>query len=123
MEALILAAFLLPAFIWLGYETRWLTIRLMVGDIALPEFEYREWNELWDWTAWNKLTMGADIEPVCGWKWIKDNLQVVPVYRIQLYYGNGYKQTMTLKNPDGNILKQAIKINTGKKYFRKLAAA
>lgn len=124
METIIIAIALLPAFLWLGYETDWLTIRLMIGEpLPLVEFEYKDWAELFDWTAWNKLTMGAEIEPICGWNWIKNTPQVVPVYKIQLYYGNGYKQTMTLKNPGGTILRQAIKINTGKKYFKKLALA
>ena len=108
---------------WLGIETKWLTVRLMVGDLPIIEFEYKAWDTLWDWGAWNKLTKGADIEPICGWGWIKNNLQVVPTYRIQLYYGNGYKQDITLKNPDGKTIKEVIKINTGKKYFKKLALA
>ena len=116
---------LIPAFLWLGYETQWLTIRLLVGDLPEPivEFEYKEWDALWDWGAWGKITKGAHNEPLCGWDWIKNNLQVVPVYKIELYYGNGYRQTMTLKNPAGKILREAIKINTGKKYFKKLALA
>jgi len=36
-------------------------------------------------------------------------------------FGNGYKQTFTLKKPE--LMKKIIKINTGKKYFRRLASA
>jgi len=37
---------------------------------------------------------------------------------VELYFGNGYKQTFTLKKPE--LMKQIIKINTGKRYFRQL---
>ena len=114
---------LIPAFMWLGYETDWLTVRLMVGDMpeTIIEFEYKDWEEVIDWAAWNKLTYGATT-PMCM-DWIKNTPQVVPVYHIELYYGNGYRQNITLKNPGGNTLKQVIKVNTGKKYFQKLALA
>ena len=122
MEILILASALLPAFLWLGYETDWLTVRLMIGEpMPLVEFEYMDWEEVIDWAAWNKLTYGATTP--MSLDWIKNTPQVVPVYKIELYYGNGYRQNITLKNPGGNILKQVIKVNTGKKYFRKLVLA
>lgn len=37
---------------------------------------------------------------------------------VELYFGNGYKQTFTLRKP--KLMKQIIKINTGKKYFKHL---
>lgn len=111
---------LVAAFLWLGYETDWMRVRLMVGDYPIPELEYVDWLSCFDSLAWDKLTYRADIDPICGWNWIKGRLHPLPVYKIELYYGNGYRQKITLKNPNGNILKQVIKINTGKKYFRRL---
>jgi len=129
MEGLILAAALLPAFIWLGYETNWMTVRLLVGEFEQAIIlEYKTWQEVE--ISLNRLPVKyqpfwhkfpKNMTPLCGMNWLKNNSHVVPISKVELYFGNGYKQTFTLKKPE--LIKEIVKINTGKKYFKKLALA
>jgi len=129
MEGLILAAALFPAFIWLGYETNWMTVRLLVGEFEQAIIlEYKTWQEVE--ISLNRLPVKyqpfwhkfpKNMKPLCGMSWLKNNSHVVPISKVELYFGNGYKQTFTLKKPE--LIKEIVKINTGKKYFKKLALA
>jgi hypothetical protein len=54
MEGLILTAILTPTFLWLGYETQWMTVILMVGDLPERELKFepmycRERSRLYSW--------------------------------------------------------------------------
>lgn len=54
-------------------------------------------------------------------QWLDEHWNDLADYHptVELYFGNGYRQTFTLKKPE--LIKQIIKINTGKKYFEQLA--
>ena len=62
------------AFTWLGYETDWMRIRLVVGIESLPP----NWL-LFDWSKWKRYMI-----PICGWEWIKCHHHPTPEYKIEL---------------------------------------
>lgn len=61
-------------------------------------------------------------EVLCGADWLDKHWADLKDYtpKVELDYGNGYHQTFTLKKP--KLIKEIIKINTGKKYFKQLMA-
>ena len=150
---------ILLALAWLGYETDWLTVRLLYGAPTAEPIDLRAlWIDTFDeLLAYNykgflskiigeatvtdmppfsriritiadyaeELSIGVrhNHEPfLCGMKWLNKNLHSLDNYfpRVELYYGNGYSQKFTLKDP--RLMKQVIKINTGKKYFKELSS-
>lgn len=115
-------------FAWLLRETNYMTIRLMVGDLPLPEYEYITldgvYSNIWSLPVkhqpfWAKHPNA--MQPLCGMEWLKTREHIVPINKVELYFGNGYRQTFTLKKPE--LIKEIVRINTGKKYFKKLATA
>ena len=58
---------------------------------------------------------------LCGKKWLREHWRDCEDYepKVELYFGNGYRQTFTLRKPE--LMQKIIKINTGKKYFKALA--
>ena len=74
--------------------------------------------------CWDKYTvqLSPGIENVlCDNKWLNKHWNDLKDYEptIELILGTGYKQTMTIRKD--SILKQVIKLNTGKKFLRQLA--
>jgi hypothetical protein len=70
---------------------------------------------------YNNIIQG--FEPViCGIKWLDKHWNDLADFepQIELLSGNGYKQTMTFRTNEDSIIKQAIKNNTGKKFFKSI---
>lgn len=123
-------------FAWLFYETRCFTIRLYRGAAPKPERYYgrSEVHELAKRIGWTfKPYKGAMswqemakewVSPICGWDWIFEHEHDLDDYSptVELYYGNGYKQTFTLKPNHFKVMREIMRINTGKKYFKQLMA-
>lgn len=128
------------AFTWLAYETNWMRVRLLTGVVLKP-FLDRWCNEFhvspnyFDFT-WVPLELtitpqykhyNIELSPgvtvMCGQKWLDKHYHDLDNYepRVELYFGNGYRQNFTLRKPQ--LMKSIIKINVGKKYFKKLALA
>ena len=114
------------AFYWLLLETRWLTANLRYTLEQAVELERKAWEEIESDIKHlpNKyqpfwLKYPANMQPLCGMEWLESTAHVIPDIKVELYFGNGYRQTFRLKKPD--LMKQIIKINTGKKYFGSLA--
>lgn len=131
-------------FAWLGYETKWLTIRLYKGKATpapqLPKtaayhihytlgrshFSPTKCYEMPNWNysdALYHIFLSPGLNDVlCGWEWLNEHCADLVNYhpKVELCFGNGYKQTFTLKKPE--LIKQIVKINTGKKYFKQLLA-
>ena len=150
---------ILLALAWLGYETDWLTVRLLYGaptaepiDLRalwldtfnpligynyerllsqprgeatytdMPPFRLQQ-IDMRDYAAELSIGVRYNKEPyLCGIEWLRKHLHGLDTYfpRVELYYGNGYSQKFTLKDP--RLMKQVIKINTGKKYFKELSS-
>jgi len=83
------------AFIWLGYETDWMRVRLLVG---VQSSEHRKsWLDLKPyttkktdpfWLRWPEI-----MEPMCGLKWLEETMHIIPEYKIELI-SPGCKQTI-----------------------------
>lgn len=155
-------------FAWLGYETKWLTIRLPKGasnkePLSCPWLAGVWFNEfkfyrpdcntiffpiVYDYgeppaktgfvfqTQYNRhpnarhdcwvieLSVGildSGNGLLCGKDWLNKHWADLNDYhpKVELCFGNGYKQTFTLKKPE--LIRQIVKINTGKQYFKQLA--
>ena len=61
------------AFLWLGYESDWMRVRLLVGQELSPNWL------AFDWSKWKQ-----HIEPICGWDWIQNRYHPIPIYKIEL---------------------------------------
>lgn len=135
------------AFIWLGYETSWLTVRLPRGPAQnQPKVNItRLWFKTFgfyhpyrnkgffpceqpytrDSMPYHKpyaLELSSGVyDTLCGAQWLEEHWHDLDNYqsKVELYFGNGYKQTFTLKKPE--LIGKIIHINTGKRYFRALA--
>jgi hypothetical protein len=123
------------AYTWLLLETRYLRLRLDSTAIQAMYGQSCEWIAPPEYVSWESVCNGIwalperhqpfwykhpeNLSPLCGVAWLKSREHPVPIPRVQLYFGNGYKQTFTLRKPE--LMKQIIKINTGKKYFKELA--
>lgn len=109
------------AFVWLGYETDWLTVRLLSGAIKAPRYYSRsEIHELAKRIGWTyKLHKGADyfsalakewITPITGWDWIFEHEHDLDDYQpLILLRMNGNRYAMTVKKL--SVLKDIIKVN------------
>ena len=103
------------ALYWLGYESRWLTIRLLVGcDAVIIEYARKPWEELEprgkislkNYPFW--LCFPEHMHPLCGREWLENTMHVVPEYNIYMAIG-GCRYNMTVKQE--GILKQVMKAN------------
>ena len=126
------------AFAWLGYETDWMRVRLVNGATQKPfpdrwcdEFHLSPKYFDFTWVPLEfsiaphyrhyNIELSPGVTVMCGQKWLDKHYHDLDNYepQVELYFGNGYKQTFTLRKPE--LIKQIVKINTGKKYFRQLA--
>lgn len=94
------------AFAWLGYETKGLSVRLLVGaePIQYP----------WDRQVWylcNRFNLKEWMGCLCGWDWLAEHKDFTFETRIQLSM-NGNRYDMLVKQPD--ILREVMKANTQK---------
>ena len=87
-------------FIWLGYETDWLTVRLAAGPVPAPIIEKRQAWDSFDWTRWKPY-----LEPICGWDWIKSREHIMPDYHFE-FKAYGVSHKITLRQPGARILKE-----------------
>lgn len=110
------------AFIWLGYETNWMRVRLFVGiaiktgaccdwklsdsrvtdimkrklyDLSFGKAR-RSWGEFKDW-----------IEPLCGWGYAYQYKDFKPEYRIELISEHA---KYTMRTESVSILRDAFKV-------------
>lgn len=118
---------MLLAFTWLLYETDWMRVRLPVGILPEPiKYQTKTWEELKPWNPTLKhypmwVVYPSNISPLCGWDWLKNTAHIIPQYHIELNFGTGYKQTINLKAPSQSIIKEVMKVNTGKKFLAQFA--
>ena len=98
-------------FTWLILETDFFTIRLYMGTI--PDHSIRK--------AWADLKADAEhlparyqpfwlkfpenMSPLCGLEWLENTMHVIPEYKFEIF-AYGLHSTITLKNPDTQILKE-----------------
>lgn len=107
---------------WLGKETNWLTIRLLVG--AEHTEQRKSWNELGAGSITTRKTdpgwlrWPGNQAPLCGWDWLKNTMHIIPESRIALEL-NGVRYKMTIKKCD--VIKDIMRANKIRK--RKLAKA
>ncbi len=127
---------------WLGYETDWFRVRLPIGKsvplssplpiavwlttfavytehnvnlfIPRPDYSYVPACKHY------KIELSCGVKVMCGQKWLDKHYHDLDDYHpeVELYFGNGYKQTFTLKKPE--LMGKIVKINTGKRYFKQL---
>ena len=113
---------ILLAFIWLGYETKWLTIRLgavapithlYLSDSAVTSDMRHELLGVWfGGKAVDKILrchfdqLGA--QPLFGWGFAYQYKDFKPEYKIELL-GPGYKTTIVSENT--NTLRDAFRVN------------
>lgn len=125
---------LILAFMWLGYETDWMTVRLPRGLAKLPaqtiEYEYRTWQQL-DPRNGHKLTkqypfwlrFPEHMAPLCGWDYLENTPHIIPQYKIEIK-AHGVTNKVTLKEADSKLLKDlATSILKPTKEQRKLIKA
>ena len=111
------------AFIWLGYETDWMRVRLPIGILEKPiELERLSWDTCIARYGFHKQALGI-FEPICGWDWLKNNTHPVPQVRVSFTSG-GVRYKWHIK--DTIILKDAItathakpKNGNGQLHFRR----
>lgn len=130
------------AFAWLGYETDWLRIRLLVGAIAKPKYaRYKAYNKIgnkkpsWGDTKLHEgnnypegytpngepeyiITLNPGINNVlCGWGWLDKHCADLVDYHPNLYLETGgVRYNMKLKKPE--VLKDIMKANKLSKQQR-----
>lgn len=94
------------SFIWLGFETDWLTIRLPYGAQA-PAIEYERisWSDCVTRYGAQQVSFIGVTEPLCGWDWLRSNTHPVPEYKVQ-FSGKGVCYNMTIK--DASIIKPVV---------------
>ena len=127
------------AFIWLGYEADWMRVRLLIGvDKTMAGRWCDAFHFKMSWFDYTRIPL--NLEPIaryghynielspgvgvmCGQKWLDKHYHDLDNYepKVELYFGNGYRQTFTLRKPE--LMLKIMKINTGKKYFKHLALA
>ena len=107
-------AILIGAFAWLGYESDWMRVRLMVGDLAPNWLAF-------DWSKWKQY-----MEPICGWDWIQNHYHPTPEYKVVLI---GEHSKYTIRSHSVPALRDAfrvyrnpyLKINLRKLSYQELA--
>jgi len=103
------------ALYWLARETRWFTIRLLVGcEPVIIEYERKSWKELEprgkismkQYPFW--LCFPEHMTPLCGLDWLNNTMHVIPEYKIYMAIG-GCRYNMTIKKD--NVLKDVMRVN------------
>lgn len=114
------------AFVWLGYETEWMTVRLPCGAIPIRSAQYivhytlgrSKWNgncrvggtvRNFDKTYDIFLSPGID-NILCSWEWLDEHcadlVDYQPLLEISAY---GVTHKMHIKTPTTNLLKDISK--------------
>ena len=104
-------------FTWLLIETDWMRVRLLVGSIKEAPVQnnerYVDWEKAFDFKAWGTLIKGADIDPICGWDWIKNRQHIIPECRIEMVH-LGVRHTIVIK--DVSVIKDVVKAMRAKPH-------
>ena len=116
-------AVIAAAYIWLGYETDWLRVRLLVGPEPIkaepikPKVYYSH-KSIWDLKQdlahqySYKLSPGVE-EVLCGWNWLFDNVHNLdtwlPTFELSI---NGSTHKLALTPETKGIVKEIMLINT-----------
>ena len=98
------------AFLWLGYETDWLRVRLTGYEES--NYPTKTWTELRPSKILRTDVMWLrypdSVAPLCGWDWLNKTLHIMPDYSIELI-GIGYKTT--IHSADASALRDAMRVN------------
>ena len=97
------------AFIWLGYETNWVRVRLLVG--IETSTKYKTWAELKPWSTKKSdpmwLRFPKIMEPLSGWDWLENTMHIIPEYTIELITDTS---KITMRSQNMSILRDAFKV-------------
>lgn len=99
---------------WLGKETDWLTVRLLIGaEAVIIEYQRKSWEDLEPRGRLNKqypfwLRFPEHMAPLCGLEWLRNTMHVIPEYKIELI-GETYKTTIHSHSTDA--LRDAFRVN------------
>jgi len=96
------------AFLWLGYESDWLRVRLPVGPEPqpAPDLERIDFETCKSRYGTKQLQFSPGIdEPLCGWEWLQNNTHPVPRVAVSFSSG-GVRYHWNIKDCD--ILKDAL---------------
>lgn len=119
------------AFIWLGHETDWLTVRLLVGIDKPPIIpctqgqirllRNRFFNNgfkrsIKNWGSYIALGIA---DPLCGWEYIRDYGELQQEYKMEVM-AYGVTNRITLKNPGTVLLKDIARSMLHKPALRRL---
>ncbi|KKN64734.1 hypothetical protein LCGC14_0488660 [marine sediment metagenome] len=119
------------AFIWLGYETNWMRVRLPIGaSTPIIKQQYTSWNDLENLAQtipdkqkpfWlkhplfiktirgiNNQMLGASMEPLCGWDWLRNRMHIIPQYQIVLVAEHS---KITINSQSIPHLRDAFRVN------------
>ena len=116
------------AFLWLGYETNWMRLRLLYEEI-IPEveYEYKTWKELKPWQVTKQYPFWVRypdlMAPLCGWDYINNTMHIIPQYKIEIV-AFGVRNKITLNNGgDAKLLKDIATTTLKATRAQKLAYA
>ena len=106
-----LITIIILALAWLGHETDWMSVRLLIGaDTPIVEYQYKTYKELnlYQLTASQQpmwLSNPYYMEPLCGKDWLENTMHVIPECKIELTH-SGVRYNMTIKDP--NIMRKVV---------------
>lgn len=98
---------IISALYWLGIESNWLTIRLLVG----ADCKRKMWKDIKPYQSGKNYPFWFkhpdNMTPLCGWDWLNKRNHIIPEYKIELVQP-GYKSTMTIQ--DESIIKDVFRV-------------
>ncbi len=116
-------AIIILALTWLGRETEWLRLQLLVGAPALSAPDTPEVRAAWDTFDWRTMqfftySYGSGVVwkvPLCGWDWITGREHIIPEYDVEFSAaGCRYKMHLNSTDKAAKALGQVMKVNTKK---------
>ena len=121
---LITILIIISALYWLGIESKWFAIRLLVGIEGKPltELEKNQLAYRINWVSKKTNSIVDWLEPICGWNWIAKNEHNLDNYKpsVELLYGS-YRQTMTFNSYQPKILREVLRIHN-KKFTKSIVS-
>ena len=101
------------AYAWLLFESKFLSMRLLVGIEAKPitDLDILEVAQRIGWTYKNGHRAYKDwLIPMCGWEWVIRHEHDLDTYqpKVQMTMG-GVRYNMTIKQP--SIIKDIMRVN------------
>jgi len=94
-------------FIWLGYETNWMRVRLYKGK-AIDYSVYHMRLQIRE-----QLKLHQDIDPICGWDWLIEHRWDYKNWKATIELRvNGTTHKFSLSPSAKGIIRDIIRINT-----------